>query len=113
MCDRCEQFAAGSEQYVQALVSASWWEKLRRQIVELFGGCFLWIDAARIAQFVSITALRCHYASSAPFHKIAFPLNLRKQLRAKAFGRLPNHQNRGLKRMSEMVAPYRDKLNRL
>jgi hypothetical protein len=92
MCDRCEHVASGCEQYIKIIVSGSWREKLKVGIVEPFSGCFLRIDAGRIAQFVSVTALRCHYASSAPFHKIAIPSHLRKQLRQMARQILPTRQ---------------------
>lgn len=89
MCDNCEQMAAVSEHYIKTLVSGTWRQKLRCRIVELLRGYFIRIDAARISQFVSITALRCHYAPSAPFHNLKIPPLLRKQLRTKAFGGSP------------------------
>jgi hypothetical protein len=89
MCGDCEQMASVPEQYIQTLVAAPWRQKLRSRIVEIPNGNFLWIDAVRICQFVSITALRCHYAPSAPFHDLKIPLSLRKRLRTKAFGDSP------------------------
>ena len=85
MCDSCEQRASISEQYVQTLVVGGWLQKLRRRIVGFPKGYYFWIDVARICQFVSITALRCHYAPSAPFHNLKIPPLLRKRLRTKAF----------------------------
>ena len=92
MCGRCELFASRSEQYVQALVSGSWDEKLRHKILELPYGWFLRIDTRRISKFVSITALRCHYAPSPPFHKLEIPLDLRGRLRRKIFGLLTDRE---------------------
>lgn len=88
MCEPCEQLASKDEQYVRIFVDGSRTEKRRKGIFELKSDFFLSFDPVAITRFVAVNALRCHYAPSAPFHKLRIPLRFRTLLRRKVFDKI-------------------------
>ena len=85
MCEGCEQHASLAEAYALSLVERDRKALLRRGTRFLFGDWFWHLWADLIAQFVSITALRCHYARGGPFQTTSIPLDVRKTLRGIAW----------------------------
>jgi hypothetical protein len=108
LCINCELLASKAEQYVKTLVSETRSAQWSREIIRLSFGWFLHLDAQKIARFVAIVALRCHYAPSPPFHHLSIPRHFRKQLRQKFFGRLAMHEHPWIGTV-EFVPPKSDR----
>ncbi len=85
MCERCEQHASVTEAYALSVVERDR-KALRRPGTRfLFRDWFWHLRMDLIAQFISITALRCHYAESVPFQTTTIPTGVRRALRGIAW----------------------------